>query len=159
MGPEFWVAVSFAMFVALVLYLGVPGKVGKALDDRAASIRREIDEARRLRDEAQALLAEYQRRRQDASKEAEEIVAMARKEARFFAEETRKALSEQLARRAQAAEYKIARAEAQALSEIRGRAVDAAVAAAQTLIAQRLTEEKAGELLDAGIRDIKAKLN
>jgi F-type H+-transporting ATPase subunit b len=159
MGPEFWVAISFLLFVVLLLYLGLPGKITKILDDRANAIRGEIDEARRLRDEAQAMLAEYQRRKQDAAKEAEEIVVMARKEATFFAEETRKALTEQLARRAKSAEEKIARAEAQAVAEIRSRAVDAAISAAQGLIAQRLTSAKSNELVDASIDEIKAKLN
>lgn len=159
MGPEFWVAISFLMFVALLLYLGLPGKVAKILDDRADTIRREIDEARRLRDEAQAMLAEYQRRRQEAASEAEEIIAMARKEAHFFAEETRKSLSEQLARRAKSAEEKIARAEAQAITEIRTRAVDAAVGAAQNLIAERLSSDKAKQLIVSSIAEIQTKLN
>lgn len=159
MGPEFWVAISFVMFVGLLLYLGLPGMVTKALDDRAATIRSEIEDAARLRDEAQAMLAEYQRRRQDASKEAEEIVAMARKEAQFFAEETRKSLTEQLARRAKSAEEKIARAEAQALIEIRSKAVDAAISAAQGLIAERLSASKADELIASSVKEVKAKLN
>jgi F-type H+-transporting ATPase subunit b len=159
MGPEFWVAISFVMFVGLLLYLGLPGKVAKVLDDRADAIRREIGDAKRLRDEAQAMLAEYQRRRQDASKEVEEIIALARKEALFFAEETRKSLAEQLARRAKSAEEKIARAEAQAIAEIRAKAVDAAVNAAQSLIAERLSVKKADQLIVSGIAEIKNKLN
>jgi F-type H+-transporting ATPase subunit b len=159
MGPEFWVAISFVLFVALLIYLGVPGKAAKALDDRAESIRRDIDEAKRLRDEAQAMLADYQRRREEAAKEAEEIVAMARREAVFFADETRKALNDQLARRAKSAVDKIARAEAQALEEIRGRAVDAAVAAAQGVIAEKITAAKSDELIGAGIDEIRTRFN
>jgi F-type H+-transporting ATPase subunit b len=159
MGPEFWVAISFVMFVLLLLYLGLPGKVAKVLDDRAEAIRREIEEAKRLRDEAQTMLADYQRRREEASKEAEEITALARKEALFFAEETRKSLSDQLARRAKSAEEKIARAEAQAITEIRSKAVDAAVNAAQNLISDRLSAKKAEQLVVSSIAEIKTKLN
>jgi F-type H+-transporting ATPase subunit b len=159
MGPEFWVAISFLLFVALLVYLGLPGKLANALDDRAASIRNEIADARRLRDEAQAMLSEYRRRRDDVSRETEEIIAMARKEARFYAEETRRALTEQLARRAKSAEEKIARAEAQALAEIRSKAVDAAIAAAQGLIAERLSASKTDELIVASVEQVKSKLN
>lgn len=158
-GPEFWVAMSFVGFVLLLLYLGLPGKVGKMLDDRASAIRNEIESAQKLRDEAQAMLADYQRRRQDAASEAEEIVAMARRESQAFAEETRKSLTEQLARRAKSAEEKIARAEAQALAEIRSKAVDAAIAAAQGLIAERLSPARADELIAASVSEVKAKLN
>jgi len=109
--PELWVLVSFVLFVALLVYYKIPNKLAKALDDRAGKIHAELDEARRLREEAQAILADYQRKQRDAEKEAEDIIAMARREARFYAEESQKALGESLQRRVRSAEEKIARAE------------------------------------------------
>ncbi len=157
--PELWVLVSFVLFVALLVYYKIPNKVAKALDDRAGKIHAELEEARRLREEAQTILADYQRKQRDAEKEAEDIIAMARREARFYAEESRKALNESLQRRVKLAEEKIARAEEQAVQDIRSRSVDAAVAAAEMLIARELKGKSAEDLVDKSIRDVAAKLN
>jgi F-type H+-transporting ATPase subunit b len=157
--PELWVLVSFVLFVALLVYYKIPNKVAKALDDRAGRIHAELEEARRLREEAQTILADYQRKQRDAEKEAEDIIAMARREARFYAEESRKALNESLQRRVKLAEEKIARAEEQAVQDIRSRSVDAAVAAAEVLIARELKGKSAEDLVDKSIRDVAAKLN
>jgi F-type H+-transporting ATPase subunit b len=157
--PELWVLVSFVLFVALLVYYKIPNKVAKALDDRAGKIHAELEEARRLREEAQTILADYQRKQRDAEKEAEDIIAMARREARFYAEESRKALNESLQRRVKLAEEKIARAEEQAVQDIRSRSVDAAVAAAEVLIARELKGKSAEDLVDKSIRDVAAKLN
>jgi F-type H+-transporting ATPase subunit b len=156
--PELWVLVSFVLFVALLVYYKIPNKLAKALDDRAGKIHAELDEARRLREEAQAILADYQRKQRDAEKEAEDIIAMARREARFYAEESRKALGESLQRRVRSAEEKIARAEEQAVQDIRSRSVDAAVAAG-VIIARELKGKSAEDLVDKSIRDVAAKLN
>ncbi len=157
--PEFWVAVAFLAFVALLMYFGVPGLITKALDQRALDIRKELDEARRLREEAQELLADYQRKAKEAEQEAQAIVDQARREAEALASETRKSLKESLERRTKIAEDKIARAEAQALSEVRGAAVETALAAAERILASRATGATATELIETSIKELKGKLN
>lgn len=157
--PEFWVAVAFVAFVAIVIYYRLPSRLMALLDARAAAIAKEIDEAKRLRTEAQALLASYQRKQRDAEKEVEDIVSEARAEAERLASETRQALEDQLARRTRLAEDKIKRAESQGLAEVRALAADVAVGAARRLIAERLDDEKSRALLDAAIKEIKGKLN
>ena len=157
--PELWVLVSFVLFVALLVYYKIPNKVAKALDDRAGRISAELEEARRLREEAQTILADYQRKQRDAEKEAEDIIAMARREARFYAEESHKVLDEFLQRRVKLAEEKIARAEEQAIQDVRSKSVDVAVAAAEMLIARELKGKSAEDLVDKSIRDVSAKLN
>ncbi len=156
---DLWVLVSFVLFIALLVYYNIPNKVAKSLDDRASKIQAELEEARRLREEAQSILADYQRKQRDAEKEAEDIIAMARREAQFYAEESRKALTESLQRRVKLAEEKIARAEKQAVQDIRSRSVDAAVTAAEMLIARELKGKSAEDLVDKSIRDVSAKLN
>lgn len=157
--PEFWVAVSFLGFVGLLIYYKVPGLIGKALDDRADRIRQELDEARRLREEAQALLADYQKKREAAEEEAKAIVEQARREADSLAAETRRGLLETLERRSRLAEDKIARAEAQAIADVRSIAVDAAVAAAERVLQAKATAQSGAALIDQSIRGLKGKLN
>ena len=157
--PELWVLVSFVLFLALLVYYKIPNKIAKALDDRADRIQTELEEARRLHDEARSILADYQRKRRDAEIEAEDIIAVARREAQFYAEESRKALNESLQRRVKLAEEKIVRAEEQAVQEIRSRSVDAAVAAAETIIARELKGKSAEDLVTKSIRDVSTKLH
>ena len=157
--PEFWVAVSFFLFLGLVFYFGVHKKLGVALDARAAAIAKEIEEARALREEAEKVLADYRRKEGDAAKEAEDIVRLASKEAEVMAAETSRAMKEQFDRRMKLAEDKIARAEAEALREVRAAAADAAVAAAQRVIAEKLTPETADKLVKQGIDALKSRLN
>jgi F-type H+-transporting ATPase subunit b len=157
--PEFWVAMSFLGFVALLLYYKVPSLIGKALDARADAIRNELDEARKLRTEAQAILDDYKRKQSEAQKEAEQIVASARREAEALAAESRRNLKEALERRTRVAEEKIARAEAQALADVRSASVDASVAAAQKLIGARMTATSADTLIDRSIKELGGKLN
>jgi F-type H+-transporting ATPase subunit b len=157
--PELWVLVSFVLFVALLVYYKIPNKAAKALDDRAGRIHAELEEARRLREEAQTILADYQRKQRDAEKEAEDIIAMARREARFYAEESHKVLDEFLQRRVKLAEEKIARAEEQAVQDIRSKSVDVAIAATEMLVARELKGKSAEDLVDKSIRDVSAKLN
>ena len=157
--PEFWVLISFILFIGLLVYLKVPAKVAVMLDERAARIARELDEARRLREEAQGLLAEYQRKRRDAEKEAEAIVDQAREEAEAFAVETRQKLTEMLERRVRIAEEKIAQAEVQAVKEVRSAAADMAIAAATRIIADEVQGERADQLVEASIADLKNRLN
>lgn len=156
---ETWVAVGFVLVIALLLWKGVPAMVGKMLDQRAAVISAELDEARRLRTEASALLADYKKRAAGAEAEAQTIVADARREAVRFSEESRAALKAQIARREAAAKDKIAQAEAAALNEIRGLAADTAVNAAQKLIAARLDETRAKSLIADSIKGLGEKLN
>ena len=157
--PEFWVAVSFVGFVAVLVYFKVPAMVAKALDGRAERIRAELDEAQRLREEAQGLLAEYQRKRRDAEKEAEDIITLAREEAERLSKETRAALEETVERRLLATEAKIAQAETQAIDEVRQAAADAALRAAETVISKTMSPERRAELIASGIEEVKAKLN
>src|SRR6201996_5164560 len=156
--PEIWVAVGFALVVILLLWKGVPGMVGKMLDQRAAVISAELDEAKKLRAEAAALLADYQKRAASAEAEAGAIVEAAKAEAAQFAKDSRTALAQQIERRAAAAKDKIAQAEAAALNEIRALAADAAVSGAQKLIAARLDEKRASGLIDSAIKDLGSKL-
>jgi F-type H+-transporting ATPase subunit b len=157
--PEFWVAVSFFLFLGTVIYFGLHKKIATALDARAASIAKELDEARRLREEAEKVLADYRRKQGDAAKEAEGIVTLASKEAEILAAETHRSMKEHFERRMKLAEDKISRAEADALREVRAAAADAAVAAAQTVIAEKLTPEAADKLVKQGIDALKGKLN
>ncbi|NJM33821.1 MAG: F0F1 ATP synthase subunit B [Rhodomicrobium sp.] len=157
--PELWVLVSFVLFLALLVYYKIPNKIAKALDDRADRIETELKEARRLREEAQSILADYQRKRRDAEKEAEDIIAMARREAQFYAEESRKALNESLQRRVKLAEEKISRAEEQAVLEIRSRSADAAAAVAEAVIAKELKGQSAEDLVTKTIKEVSTKLN
>ena len=157
--PEFWVAVSFFLFVGVVLYLGVHRKIASALDARAATIAKELEDARRLREEAEKVLADYRRKESEAANEAGSIIALAAKEAEIFAAETRKSVKEHFDRRMKLAEEKIARAEADAIREVRSVAVDAAIAAAQTLIAEKLTPDRAEKLVSESIDTLKSKLN
>src|SRR6478752_3488873 len=151
--PEFWVAVSFFIFV------GVHKKIAAVLDARALLIEKELEEARRLRNEAEKVLADYRRKEGEAANEAESIIALAAKEAEIFAAETRKSVQEHFDRRMKLAEEKIARAEADAVREVRSVAVDAAIAAAQTLIAEKLTPDRAEKLVSESIDTLKSKLN
>jgi F-type H+-transporting ATPase subunit b len=157
--PEFWVAVGFVLVIALLLAKGVPGMVGKMLDQRARVIAAELEEAKRLRAEAAALLADYQKRAAGAEAEARGIVEAATAEAAQFQKDARAALEAQIARRAASAQDKIAQAEAHALNEIRSLAADAAVNAAQKLITARLDEKRASGMITDSIKALGDKLN
>ena len=156
---EFWEAFGFVLVIAILVWKGVPKMVGKMLDQRAAVISAELSEARRLREEAATLLADYRAKAAGAEREAESIVTEARAEVARFAEASRADLKAQIARRAQAAQDRIAQAETAAMNEIRALAADAAVAAAQKLIAARMDEQRAGALIADSIKNLGAKLN
>ena len=157
--PTFWVAVAFIGFFALLAYLKVPAAIGKMLDDRADAIRKELDQARRLREEAQDLLADYQLKQRQAEEEAKAIIEQAKREADALKSESEKALKESLERRSRLAEEKIARAEAQAVAEVRAAAVELATAAAEKVLQQRASGATGQSLIDQSIRDLKGKLN
>ena len=157
--PEFWVAVSFFIFIGVLVYFGVHMKVVSALDARALLISQELEEARRLREEAEKVLADYQRKLGDVVTEVDNIVALATTEAKTLAAETRQSLKEYFDRRIKLAEEKIARAEMEAVREFRSVAVDAAIAAAQNLIVAKLTPDRAKKLVSESIKALKSKLN
>ena len=157
--PDTWVAVAFVIFIAGLGYLGVHQRIGKALDDRAARIKAELDEARTLKEEAAQLLAQYQRKRQEAETEAQEIVASANAEAERMAVEAKAKIEEFVARRTKMAEAKIAQAEAQATADVRAAAADAAIAAAEKILTQETKGGLGSELVAKGIDDIRKKLN
>ena len=157
--PLFWVLLSFIGFMALLAKFGVPALIGKTLDQRADSIRKELDEARKLREDAQALLADYQTKAREAENEARSIIEQAKLEAQALATESRKALGESLERRTKIAEEKIARAEAQAVSEVRATAVGSAMLAAEKLLQARVPGTTGDALISEAIRGLKGTLN
>jgi F-type H+-transporting ATPase subunit b len=156
---EFWVAVAFLLFLAVLAKFGVHRTVLGALDERSARIKSELDEARRLRDEAQAILAESQRKRHDAEREAEVIRAGAKAEAERLAAEAKVKMEEFVARRTRMAETKIAQAEAQALADVRAAAAEAAVSAAERILTQTTKGKVADDLIARGIEQVKENLN
>src|SRR4051812_1358064 len=157
--PEFWVGIGTLIFLGILLWKRVPALVANSLDARAAAIANELEDARRLRAEAEALLAEYQKKRAAAEQEAGSIVAEAKAEAERFGAESRVMLKAQIERRGKQAEEKIAQAEAQAVAEVRALAADAAVAAAEKMIAARLDDNQAANLVNRAIGEIPSKLN
>lgn len=159
MNPTFWVGVSFAILLGLMIRAKVPGMITKALDERALAIKSELDEAKRLREEAEKLLADYTKKHAAAEQEAQSIIDNARREAEALAAETRKSLTEGLERRTKMAEDKIARAEAQAVAEVRGTAVDLAVAAAERMLADKMAGAGGTGMIEQSIRDLKGRLN
>jgi len=156
---EFWVAVSFFIFLGVLVYFGVHKKVTDALDHRRDRIKAELDEARRLREEAQNLLAHYQQKQKDAEGEAAAILTNAKADAERMAVEAEAKMNEFVARRTKMAESKIAMAEAQALADVRAAAADAAVTAAERILKDTATGKVAEDLLASGIEDVKNKLN
>ncbi len=159
MEAETWVALAFVLFVAGLGYIGVHRMLAKSLDERADRIKAELDEARKLKDEAAKLLADYQRKRQEAEGEAQEIIAGAKAEAERLAAEAKAKIEEFVARRTKMAEIKIAQAEAQAAADVRAAAAGAAVAAAEKILAEETKGKLANELLAKGIEDVRKKLN
>ena len=157
--PETWVAIAFVILMALFAWLGVHRTVLKALDNRADRIKAELDDARRLKDEAAKLLAEYKARHAKAEAEAQDIIASARAEAERIAVEAKAKMEDFVARRTKTAESKIALAEAQALADVRAAAANAAVAAASTVLSQSVKGAVADDLLAKGIAEVRAKLN
>jgi F-type H+-transporting ATPase subunit b len=156
--PETWVTVAFIIFVLLAAR-PIGRAIAAALDSRAAKIKAQLDEARALRDEAERLLAEHQRRQIAAVKEAEAIIAHAREEAEIMRREAAANLEAAIARREKMAMEKIAQAEAQAVADVRNQAVDIAMAAAAKLLKEGIDSGKGDELIDAAIREIDRKLH
>ncbi len=156
--PTTWVFLALITFLVLVVWLKLPQKLVKALDDRAEAIRAELDHARQLREEAQEVLAAYQRRQTEAEEEAKAIVDQARKEADLLAAEMRNELSERLERRSAMAEAKIAQAEADALASVRGKAANLAAEAAALVLREELPAASQRTLIENAIADVKERL-
>jgi F-type H+-transporting ATPase subunit b len=157
--PETWVAIAFIILMCLFAYFGVHRTVLKALDNRSARIKAELNDARRLKDEAAKVLADYKARRASAEREAEEIIANAKSEAERIATEAKAKMEDFVARRTKTAESKIALAEAQAVADVRAAAADAAVAAASSILSKTVKGEIADDLLTKGINEVQQKLN
>ena len=156
---DFVVLIAFVLFIALLVYLKVPGKIGEMLDQRAAGIKSELDEARALREEAQTLLASYERKQKEVQEQADRIVAHAKTEAAEAAEQAKKDLQVSIARRIKAAEDQIASAEASAVKDVRDQAVSVAVAVAKDVVAKNMTADQGSALVDDAIAQVQAKLH
>jgi F-type H+-transporting ATPase subunit b len=156
---ETWVLLAFILFLAGLGYIGVHKMLAKSLDERAGRIKAELDDARKLRDEAAGLLSDYQRKRREADGEAQDIIAGAKAEAERMAAEAKTKIEEFVARRTKMAETKIAQAEAQATADVRRAAADTAIAAAETILTAETKGKLAGLLIATGIDDVRNKLN
>ena len=155
---ETWVAVGFVLFIALLLYLGAPGMIARFLDERAVRIARELNEAKKLREEAQELLAQAKIKGAEAGAEAEAIVRQAQMDAEAFAAEARRRFAETVARRIAGAEQKIAQAEAQAVKDVRMAAAELAIGAATRILKEELKGPKGAQLIEQNITEIKSRL-
>jgi F-type H+-transporting ATPase subunit b len=155
----FFAFIGLVLFLALVVYLKVPGMMAKSLDDRADQIRNELAEAKRLREEAQHLLAEYQRKRKEAEADAANIVAAAEREAEMLTAEAKKKTEEFVANRTAVSEQKIKQAEADAMKAVRSAAVDLAIAAAETVLAKKADAKVQSELFGTAVGEVKSRLN
>lgn len=153
------VALATVLFIALLIYLKVPGKIAAILDARADKIKAELEEARRLREEAQTLLASYEKKQKEVEGLAAQIVANAKSEAERAAEQAKEDLKTSIARRLKGAEDQIASAEASAVKEVRDRAIAVATQAASAVIAEKLSAAGADDLIDASIKEVGAKLH
>jgi len=157
--PAFWVAVAFFGFLALVTYFKAPQLIASKLDERAAMIKTQLDEAQKLREDAQALFADYQRQQRDALKTADEIVARAKEDADILKKESIAELETSLTRRQEMAEAKIRQAEEKAVAEVQNIAVDVAIAAAGKLMTEGLKDNQSDALVEKSIKDLGTQLN
>ena len=156
---EFWVAVAFLVFCAIVWKVGGFRSITEGLDQRGKRIRAELDEAKRLREEAAKVLADYQQRRGEAEREAQDILAAAQDEARRTADEAHRRMQDFIERRTRAAEAKIAQAETAATAQVRAAAADAAIAVSETLLREKLAGDAAQDLVAKSLADVRRKLN
>ncbi|MCA8879483.1 MAG: F0F1 ATP synthase subunit B [Rhodobacteraceae bacterium] len=156
---NFVVLLAFIVFIAVLVYFKVPKLLGEMLDRRSAKIQADLDEARSLREEAQKLLASYERKHKEMQAQAVRIVEAAKKEAAAAAEEAKADLQDSIARRLAGAEEQIAQAEANAIKEVRNRAVTVAVAAARQVLSEQMTKDRSGQLIDSAIDEVDAKLH
>ena len=158
MDNSFWAFIALVIFLGIAVYMKVPGTIAKSLDARGDKIKADLDEARKLRDEAKALLAEYQNKRKEAEKEAASIVDAAKREADLIGAEAKAKSEDYVRRRTAMAEQKIAQAEADAVNAVRASAVDLAVAASGKLLEGRDAKANADLFKDA-LAQVKSRLN
>ncbi len=156
---NFVVLIAFVAFVALLVYMGVPGKITGMLDARAAGIKADLEEARALREEARALLSSYEKKQKDVQEQSERIVAHAKAEAEAAARLAKAEIKDSIARRLIAAQEQIASAEAQSLRAVREKAVSLAVAAAGDVLARQMTSDRAAASIDLSIAQVDAKFH
>ena len=159
MDNTFWAFAGLLIFLGIMAYVKVPGMIGKSLDARAGKIRADLDEAKRLRDEAAALLAEYQKKRKEAEADAEEIVKAAKRDAEALAADAKQKTEEFVKRRTAMAEQKIAQAENDAVNAVRASAIDIAVAAAGKILGGKPSGKLSADLFKQSLSDVKSRLN
>jgi F-type H+-transporting ATPase subunit b len=157
--PTFYAFLAFIAFFAILAYFGVHKTIAKTLDDRADAIKSELEEAKRLREEAQEMLASFQRKQREAEAEADAIIAQAKSEAKALKAEARKDMAERLERRTAMAEQRIAQAEAQAAAEVKAAAAELAVQAAEQILKTQLKKTDLNKIVDADIKLVGEKLN
>ncbi len=156
---NFVVLLAFLLFIAILVYFKVPGKIGEMLDKRSASIKTELDEARALRDEAQSLLASYERKQKEVQEQAARIVSSAKEEAATAATAAKADIASSITRRMAAAEEQIASAKASAIKAVKDQAVTVAVGAANDIIAAQMDAKGANALIADAIAEVEAKLH
>jgi|TARA_R110000787_G_scaffold185579_1_gene297235 F-type H+-transporting ATPase subunit b len=156
---NFIVLMAFILFIAILMYMKIPSKIGAMLDARADGIRSDLDEARALREEAQTLLASYERKQKEVQEQADRIVANARTEAERSAEASKDDIEASIARRLASAEEQLESARAAAIKDVQNRAVTVAVAAAKDVIASQMNAVRANSLIDESIATVKAKMH
>ena len=156
---EFWVAVAFLILMGVFGYFGVHRTILQALDHRRDRIQKDLDDARRLKEEAVKLVEEYRARRASAEREAQDIITNAKADAERIASEAKAKMEDFVARRTKTAESKIAQAETQAIADVRAAAAEAAVTAASSIMTQSVKGSVADGLIAKGIQDVRSKLN
>jgi F-type H+-transporting ATPase subunit b len=159
MDATFWALIGLIIFLGILAYIKVPGMMAGALDKRADQIRNELEQAKKLREEAQQLLAEYQRKRKEAEAEAASILSAAEKEAAILRDEAKAKTEDYVTRRTAMAEQKIQQAQTDAINEVRAAAVDLAIAAAENLIGNKVDAKASDALFKASLGDLKTRLN
>jgi F-type H+-transporting ATPase subunit b len=157
-GPEFFILLATLIILGFAWRAGAFTGIGKALDARGEAIRKELEQARALREEAQKLLADYQRKQKEAQAEADAIITAAKAEAERFKVEQIAKVQDFVVRRTKLAEQKIAQAEVSAVAEVRAAAADAAIAAATSILAHQVSNGSA-DVMTPALREIRAKLN
>ena len=154
----FFVAVSFLLFVALVVWIGLPGSILNALDERSRNIQKELDEARILHEEAQSLLAKEKRKLEKCDEEVKEILKKASDQAVLLAENSKKTLEEEIQRKQKQADLKISQARDEAITEVKSKATDLSVIIAKEYLKENIDDKISSELVDKSIEDLKRNL-
>jgi len=158
MDNSFFALVGLVFFIAILVYVGLPRIIGTMLDKQIAKIESDLSEAKKLREDAAALLVEYEQKRIAAEADAQSIIAAAQEEAIRLTAQAQASLADLVARRTKAVEDKIAQAEAQAIGEVRGRSADLAVEAARLVLTDEMNR-RGGQVIDKAISDVSSKLN